>query len=135
MQENTQKIVADFYQFFNASELDKLFSLIDDDVIQEFNYVKTFGKDNFIKFMTTSKINYDEQVGDYILMVSLDGRCATTYFKVKGKYNHTDDSALPANGQSYELMVINYFEIQNNKIVKGCCWFNEEDWVRQVSKG
>ncbi|HYF97644.1 MAG TPA: hypothetical protein VD770_01535 [Coxiellaceae bacterium] len=128
-----QEIVENFYRFFNASEFESLFSLIDDSMIHEINYVQTKGKDKFIDFILKNKKHYDETVSDYVLMSSDDMNCLTTKFKVKGKYVHTDDSALPASNQDYELDVINYFEIKNNKIVKGLCWFNENEFIRQVA--
>lgn len=48
--------------------------------------------------MQFQKKHYDEHVGNYVLMLSDDGRFATTKFKVKGKYIHTDDSKVPAKG-------------------------------------
>lgn len=35
----TQEIIESYYKFFNASELDKISSLIDEDMIHEINYV------------------------------------------------------------------------------------------------
>ena len=97
------------------------------------NHIQTRGKDKFITFIAANKKNYKEHIDNYILMVSADGRYATTKFIVKGKYMSTDDSLLPATQQGYELEVINYFEIENNKIIKGSCWYNESEWLRQVS--
>jgi len=67
-------------------------------------------------------------------MATCDGSSISAKLKVKGKYILTDDFSIPANGQYYELEVINYFELQDNKIIKGICWFNEDDFIRQISK-
>lgn len=130
----TQHLIKNYYQWFNSSQLDKLETLIDKNIIHEINYKRFSGKDNFIKFISENKKNYNEHIDNYILMISKDGRYATTKIKISGEYLHTDDSAIPAHGQHYTLSVLNYFEIKNNKIVKANAFYNEENWQEQVSK-
>lgn len=130
-----QEVVEDFYKYFNASELDKLFGLIDDNIVHQINYGKVmFGKDEFIKYVTSSLQHCEEQVTDCILMTSENNRSVAAKFTTKGKYLHADESAIPAKGQNYELSVINYFEIENGKIVNARCWYDENAWIQQVSK-
>jgi steroid delta-isomerase-like uncharacterized protein len=129
----TSEIIKNFYDYFNASDLEKLFSLIDDNFIHEINYVQSIGKDEFVAYITANKKNYNEHISDYTLMISDDSRHATTKFTVKGKYLHTDETLVPAHGQVYELQAVNMFEIDNDKIIKGSCWFNENEWHRQMS--
>ncbi len=133
--EQTQKIIENLYQYFNAAEMDKVVSLVSDDFTLEVNYGGVIsGKEAYKKHLIENKLKYyDEHVESYILMISEDGLNATTKLKVKGKYINTDASKIPAKGQPYELTAINYFELENGKIVKASCWFDDNDWVRQVS--
>ncbi len=127
----TQKIIENLYQYFNAAEMDKVVSLVSDDFTLEVNYGGIIsGKEAYKKHLIENK---HEHVDSYILMISEDGRHATTKLKVKGKYINTDASKIPAKGQPYELTALNYFELENGKIVKASCWFDDNDWVRQVS--
>ncbi len=131
----TQKIIENLYQYFNAAEMDKVLSLVSDDFTLEVNYGGLIsGKEAYKKHLIDNKLKYyDEHVDSYILMISEDGRHATTKLFVKGRYNNTDSSLIPAKGQNYQLTAINYFELENGKIVKASCWFDDNDWVRQVS--
>lgn len=132
--DKTRQIIANFYKYFNASELDKLYSLISDDFEHELNYDGIEkGKKAFIKHIAANKMHFDEHIGNYTIMLSDDGHSATTKFIVKGKYISTDDSGIPANGQNYELDVINYFEIKNGLIVKGRAYFDQNAWASQMS--
>jgi steroid delta-isomerase-like uncharacterized protein len=130
----TLTTIQNFYQYFNASQLDKLYALVANNVVHEMNYGGAVaGKEAFIQFMQDSKKHYDEKVENIIMMVSEDGRHVSTKFKVKGKYLQTDVSNIPAKGQNYELTALNYFELENGKIVKAQCWYDEGDFKKQVS--
>ena len=115
MASQTQKIIEKFYKYYNASELEQLFSLIDDNIIHEVNHARTHGKDKFITYIMMNKKNYNEHIDDYILMISADGRYATTKFIVKGTYINADDSSLPARQQCYELQVIIILKLKTIK--------------------
>lgn len=131
--QGTEKIVRDFYDAYNAADISKLAVLIDDArFVHQMNYEQVKGKDKFLRYIAESKKNYSEPVKNYIVMVSDDGRFATTKFVLHGKYLATDDSAIPAHGQNYTLSVLNFFEIQHGKIVKASAWFDEKSWEKQV---
>ena len=133
--QETQKIIKDFYDAYNAGKIINLAALIDDDhFVHQINYEKIPGKDKFLQYIADNKKNYAEPIDHYILMTSTDGHYATTQFTLHGKYLHTDDSAIPAHGQQYTLAVMNFFEIENNKIVKASVWFDEKDWEKQVNQ-
>lgn len=130
----SQKIAAHFYQYFNASELDKLFLLISKDISHEINHGGIIsGKDAFIDHITTNKKHYDEHVHDLIFMVSDDARYVAVKFNVRGKYILTDASQIPAKGQTYKLSALNCFEIENGQIIHATGWYDEDAWLRQVS--
>jgi steroid delta-isomerase-like uncharacterized protein len=130
----TKKTIEQFYQYFNAREMDNLYALIADNVTHQINYHDELaGKEAFKSYMVENQHYFQEFVTDPIFMFSEDGHHATIKFTVKGKYLITDASKIPAHGQSYELVALNYFEVNNGKIVKARCWYDENDWKRQVS--
>ena len=130
-----QQVAQQYYDYFNQLQMDKLYALVDDNVVVQFNYDKPIkGKQAFIKFMNKSNQHYREQVGPYLFMGSKDGRYGTTRFNVKGKYIKTDEALqVPANGQTYELVdVINVFEVKDGKIIAARSLFDEKDLNRQL---
>jgi len=132
---NAQEVIKDFYKYFNEAASDKLFALIADDIVHQINYGEVmFGKDEFIKYVTTSMNHCKEHVTDCILMTGENNRSVAAKFTTIGKYFHTDQSAIPAKGQNYELSVINYFEVENGKIVTARCWYDENAWIQQVTR-
>lgn len=135
---NNQKskaIVESFYQYFNSSNLEKLFSLISEDIENQINYNSIMkGKEKAIEFVKYNMVHYDEKASDYTYMMSDDGRHVTVKLQVSGKYIKTDKSNIPAKGQNYQLKVINYFEIKNNQIVKAECYFDEAELLRQLTR-
>lgn len=133
IQSPAEKIVENFYHYFNSSQLEKLYALISDDITHEINYGGIEkGKEKFIEHIVLTKKHFEEHLYDFVIMASKDDRSVTTRFKVKGKYIHTDPSFMPAKGQTYELTVMNYFEIEHGKITAGRCWFDENEFQRQV---
>jgi steroid delta-isomerase-like uncharacterized protein len=132
----TEKLIHDFYDYFNRGEFDKIDALIANDFEHEINYDGIEkGKAAVMAYMKTSAQHYKEIIENYTLMMSEDGSSATTKFIVKGKYIATDASKIPAKGQEYQLEVYNYFEVKNGLFVKGRAFFNEKDFKEQVSKG
>lgn len=133
--EQSKAIIESFYHYFNTANLDKLFSLISEDIENEINYAEAMkGKEKAIKFIKYNMEHYDEHASDYTYMISDDGNHVAVKLKVTGKYIKTDQSNIPAIGQNYELTVFNYFEIKNNQIFKAKCYFDESELSRQLKK-
>lgn len=133
---DSAKLIQDYYDSFNTSNIEKLFRLIDDDIIHTFNYESCNGKAQFIEFINHIKIHYDEGVYDPIIMVSEDGQHVTSKIFVKGRYVKTDPTLEPyveANNQEYQMYAINYFKIQDGLITEGTCWYDHNDWVSQIT--
>ncbi|MBS0288168.1 MAG: nuclear transport factor 2 family protein [Proteobacteria bacterium] len=135
LREKSQKLIEEFYKHFNAKDLDKMYAMLSDNVQHEMNDGgMQKGKAAFVKMIQDSTKNYQENVDNVIYMVSDDGKHVATKFTFKGKYISTDESNIPAKGQSYQANAINYFDIENGKIVTAMCWYNHQDWIKQVSK-
>jgi len=133
-QKHSQKMIEDFYAYFNQRELDKIYAMVSDDIVHIMNDVqKDKGKESFIKMMQASTKHYQENVNNVIYMVSDDGKHVATKFTFTGKYINTDDSKVPAKGQPYQASAVNYFEITNGKITTAMGWYDHNDWLKQVS--
>lgn len=131
--QQSKTIIENFYHLFNSANLEKLFSLIADDIENEINYGGIMkGKAKAIEFMKYNMEHYDERVNECTYMISQDGRHITVKLNVSGKYIKTDQSNIPATGQRYELDVINYFEVENNQIIKAECYFDEPALFKQL---
>lgn len=134
-QQNSQKLIEDFYAAFNAKKIDKMVSFVSDDVVFDMNDEELQkGKEAFLNMIKDSVKNYQENVENVVYMVSKDGKHVATKFTFKGKYITTDKSNIPAKGQPYEATAFNYFDIENDKIISARCWYNQKDWLKQVSK-
>lgn len=130
--ETSKRIIENLYNYFNKSDLDKMFSLVSENVSQEINNngVK-MGKEEIIKYQKYSREHYKEQVSNLVYMISDDGRYVSVKFVVNGKYLKTDESKIPATGQTFVLDVFNYFEIRNNQIVDVKCFYDEASLIKQ----
>lgn len=130
--EISKKIIENFYNYFNNSDLEKLFALISENVTHEINHngVK-MGKEEVIQCLEYSKEHYKEQVSNLVYMISDDARYVSVRFVVNGEYLKTDESKIPATGQTYVLDVFNYFEIRNNQIVDAKYFYDEASLIKQ----
>lgn len=131
--ETSKKIIENLYNYFNSSDLESLFSLVSENVSQEINNngVK-LGKEEIIKYQKYSREHYKEQVSNLVYMISDDGRYVSVRFVVNGEYLKTDESKIPATGQTYALDIFNYFEIRNNQIVDAKCFYDEASFIKQL---
>jgi len=133
--EQSKNIIENFYHYFNTENLEKLFTLISDEIENEINFEPMMkGKEKALEYMQYNMEHYNEKAHDYIYMISDDGRYVSVNLKVSGKYLKTDKSNIPALGQSYHLNVVNIFELKNNQIIKAKCYFNEDDLLQQLKK-
>jgi len=131
-QESSTEIVQKFYQYFNETKTDELFDLFSENCIHELNYHTEYGKEKIIEYIEYSYAHYDEKIHDLVIMSSSEGKYVTAKFITKGIYQTTDSSLIPARDQPYTLEVVNYFEIEDGKIIKGSCYFDEKSLEMQL---
>lgn len=133
--ENSVKIIENFYRYFNDSELEKLLTLISENCTYEINHggIKK-GKKEAYECFKYGYEHYKEKVSNIIYMVSDDGRFVAVRFVINGKYLKTDESKIPAMGQNYELDIFNFFEIKNNQIVDSKYFYDEAALISQYKK-
>ncbi len=133
-QENTLLLIKQYYDAFNAADMDTFLSLLTDDVIHDINQGKReTGKDVFRNFMSGMNTSYKEQLVDMVIMANADGSRASAEFVVLGEYLTTDEGLPPANGQKYRLPAGAFFDIRDGKVARVTNYYNLQDWIAQVS--
>jgi steroid delta-isomerase-like uncharacterized protein len=133
MNQESIKLIQNYYAAFNAGDMDTFLSLLTDDVIHDINQGKReIGKDAFKQFMACMNHNYNEQLVDMVIMATEDGKRAAAEFVVLGEYLQTDEGLPAANGQKYRLPAGAFFEIRDNKVARITNYYNLNDWIAQV---
>ncbi|RIZ65044.1 MAG: isopropylmalate/homocitrate/citramalate synthase [Methylococcales bacterium] len=133
-QQDTLKLVENYYAAFNGGDMDTFLNLLTDDVIHDINQGRReVGKAAFTQFMSGMNTSYKEQLVDMVVMASVDGQRAAAEFVVLGEYLKTDEGLPEANGQKYKLPAGAFFEIRDNKVARITNYYNLEDWIAQVS--
>lgn len=130
---NNNQIIKQYYDHFNAGDLEAFISLLDEQIIHEINQGETqVGKESFYEFMKHMQHCYDEKVDELVIMANEDNNCLAAQFVVKGVYKATDADLVAANNQPYTLTAGAFFEIENEKITRVTSYYNFNEWLRQV---
>jgi steroid delta-isomerase-like uncharacterized protein len=133
-QQDSIKLVEQYYAAFNAGDMDTFLNLLTDDVIHDINQGRReTGKDAFRNFMGGMNDSYKEELVDMVIMATADGKRAAAEFVVLGEYLKTDEGLPPAKGQKYRLPAGAFFEIRDNKVARITNYYNLQDWIAQVS--
>ncbi len=131
---NAEQLIADYYQAFNAGDMDAFLTLLTDDVQHDINQGdRETGREAFAAFMERMNRNYREQLVDIQIMSNADGSRAAAEFVVLGEYLVTDEGLPEARGQRYRLPAGAFFELRDNKVARISNYYNLNDWVAQVS--
>ncbi|GAA3550852.1 ketosteroid isomerase-related protein [Zobellella aerophila] len=131
---DTEQLIADYYQAFNAGDMDTFLDLLTDDVQHDINQGgREIGREAFAAFMARMNRNYRERLVDIQIMASPDGARAAAEFVVLGEYQVTDEGLPEARGQQYRLPAGAFFELRDNKVARISNYYNLNDWVAQVS--
>jgi steroid delta-isomerase-like uncharacterized protein len=134
MNQETIKLVEQYYAAFNSGDMKVFLNLLTDDVIHDINQGKReIGKEAFTQFMACMNYNYQEQLVDMVIMSTPDGSRAAAEFIVLGEYLKSDEGLPAANGQKYRLPAGAFFEIRDNKVARITNYYNLQDWIAQVS--
>ncbi|MFD1381773.1 ketosteroid isomerase-related protein [Rhodanobacter aciditrophus] len=135
MSQATVQLLQNYYDAFNAQDMDTFLSLLTEDVIHDINQGdREVGKETFKHFMDRMNRNYKETITDIVIMSNPEGNRAAVEFTVLGEYLATDEGLPEANGQTYRLPAGAFFDIKDNKVARVTNYYNLEDWIAQVSK-
>lgn len=128
------EIIKQYYDAFNASDLDGMLACLSDDFVHDVNEGgRRDGKAAFADFCAHMNACYKETLTDMVVMVSGDGRRGAAEFIVNGTYLKTDGDLPEAHGQNYRLPGGGFFSLKDGKITRVTTYYNLADWVRQVS--
>lgn len=131
---DTFLLVQSYYDAFNAKDMNKLYGLLDEEVVHDINQGQTeIGRPAFEHFMTKMNEMYHETIHDLVILTSSDGFHAAAKFHIAGNYLKTEPGFPAAKGQTYVLSAAAFFEIQNKKIARVATYYNLEEWLKQVS--
>ncbi|WAK03555.1 ketosteroid isomerase-related protein [Methylobacter sp. YRD-M1] len=135
MNQDSIKLIEQYYAAFNKGDMDTFLNLLTDDVIHDINQGKReVGKEAFKQFMGGMNNSYKEELVDMVIMATADGTRAAAEFVVLGEYMKTDEGLPEAKGQKYRLPAGAFFEIRDNKVARITNYYNLQDWIAQVSK-
>jgi len=135
MNQDSIKLIEQYYAAFNKGDMDTFLNLLTDDVIHDINQGKReIGKDTFKQFMGGMNSSYKEELVDMVIMATPDGARAAAEFVVLGEYLKTDEGLPEAKGQKYRLPAGAFFEIRDNKVARITNYYNLQDWIAQVNK-
>ena len=133
-QQDSIKLVENYYAAFNGGDMDTFLNLLTVDVIHDINQGKReIGKEAFIQFMACMNHNYKEQLVDMVIMATADGKHAAAEFVVLGEYLNTDEGLPEAQGQKYQIPAGAFFDIREGKVARITNYYNLENWIAQVS--
>lgn len=134
MSQATVQLLQNYYEAFNAQDMDTFLSLLTDDVVHDINQGdREVGKDAFSVFMDRMNKNYKETIVDIVVMSNTAGDRAAVEFTVLGEYLATDEGLPEANGQTYKLPAGAFFDIRDGKVARVTNYYNLGDWIAQVS--
>ncbi len=132
----TTELILDYYAAFNAGDMNRFISLLDEQVVHDVNQgERQTGKAAFTAFMADMNRSYREKLTDIVVMASAGGDRAAAEFIVHGEYLANDDGLPPAYGQTYTLAAGAFFAIANGRITRVTNYYNLNEWLRQVGGG
>lgn len=135
-QSGTIALVERYLAAFNAGDGEAMLACLSDDVEHDINQgAREIGKEKFRWFLGMMDRHYREELGDVVVMASLDGSRAAAEFTVRGTYLATAEGLPEANGQRYSLPAGIFFQIDDGLISRVTTYYNLEDWIAQVRKG
>ncbi len=133
MQHDALKLIAQYYQRFNARDWPGFLDLLCDDVHHDINQGGCeIGKETFAIFLKRMDRCYSEQIVDLSITANAEGTRAAAEFVVLGTYQGSDDGLPPACGQKYRLPAGAFFAIRDGKVARISNYYNLQDWLRQV---
>jgi steroid delta-isomerase-like uncharacterized protein len=135
MAQSTTDLIKNYFQAFNANDMETFLSLLDDNVLHDINQggCQT-GKEAFKKFMDHMNHCYEENITHLIIMTNEDGSNAAAKYMVEGTYLTTDNNFPDAKQQKYALPAGSFFTIKNNKITRVTTYYNVSEWINQVTR-
>jgi steroid delta-isomerase-like uncharacterized protein len=132
-QNDTVSLIQRYYDAFNAKDVPGMLSCLASDVVHEINQGSTeIGQKVFGNFLERMNHCYEENITDIVVLTHPAGLRAAAEYVVHGKYVHTDEGFLPAQGQTYVLKGGAFFEIREGLIARVTNYYNLKEWLGLV---
>lgn len=134
-QQQARETIETYFEAFNASDYDRLLSLLDEDVVHDINQGnREIGREKFSWFLARMRQHYDERIDDLVIMTTPDGSRAAAEYTLRGTYLVTAEDQPPASGQTYSIAAGVFFDFDDGRIsrITACC--NLRAWVRQIEE-
>jgi len=105
------------------------------DVVYEPNQGKKMtGSDKYKEYVTDTFKTVEEKCNDLVVYSSSRSKKIVAKTNVAGKYIKDVEGYPKAHGQPYKIQVLEVFEIVDSKIKSLSTYYNEKDWVAQISR-
>jgi len=133
--EQTLRLIADYYAAFNRDDKDAMLALLDEDVEHDINMgARETGRAAFQAFNERMSRCYQERLHELVIMASADGSRAAAEFVVHGRYLAADEGLPPAQGQTYVLPAGAFFAVRDGRISRVTMYYNLQHWLDQVTR-
>lgn len=130
----TEELIQIYYQEFNKRDVAELLKTLHPEIIHTtFAGNTEIGLDAFQKYIEMAFRCVNETVSNVIILKSDDGRYASAQVKCDGEYIKTAYNYPEARNQKYCVECHSFFEIKDGLIYKLNNYFNEKDWLAQIS--
>ena len=130
----TEELIQTYYREFNKRNVVGLLKILHPHVIHTtFAGNIEIGLDAFQKYILGVFDCVKETVSNVIILVSDDGRYASAQVICDGEYVKTAYNYPEARNQKYSVECHSFFEIKDGLIYKLSNYFNEKDWLAQIS--
>ena len=127
------KLLQDYYDRFNARDVEGFLALLHPDVVHEVSQGETrVGVEAFREFLGHMNRCYRETVSE--LVIFSHGERGAAELMLDGEYLATDGDLPPAHGQRYRLRVGAFFEVKEGRISRVSNHYNIQDWLRQIAR-
>ena len=129
------EIVKAYYAAYNAHDTEKQIALMTKDIIHAPNQgEKTTGVEHYRAFNTANNASFDEDCVELKFFTSPDSKKVIAESYAVGKYVKDMEGYPKAKNQPYRSHVVEVFEFAGGKIKSLATYYNEKDWIAQISK-
>jgi steroid delta-isomerase-like uncharacterized protein len=127
-------IVKKYYAAYNAGDAQAEAALMSESVLHESNQGKsTVGRKHYLEFSQSGKDSYKEKCTNIEYFTGANPENVLAESTVVGHYVKSVDGYPKAKNQRYQLRVVESFEVKNGQITRLSTFYNEQDWIRQIS--
>ncbi len=128
------KTVKAYFDAFNTGDVAGMLACLSDDVTHHVNEgQERKGKEMFRLFCEQMNKCYREELTDMVIFEAENGTRAAAEYVVSGTYLATDEGLPEAKEQTYKLPAGSFFSLEKGQITRVVTYYNQSDWMRQVS--